>query len=52
MFARRGLIHVADDKAANGAAVKAYSKAGDMAGIVNELHVRIALCRCDGGHHS
>ena len=42
VFFRRDVIHFADNQAANGAAVKGYSKVPDLARVVSAMHVNIA----------
>ena len=42
VFFRRDVVHFADNQAANGAAVKGYSKVPDLARVVSAMHVNIA----------
>ena len=46
-FAGADVIHFADNKAANGGAVSAYSAAADLARIVSALHARWAVLAID-----
>ena len=42
VYFRRDVVHFADNQAANGAAVKGYSKVPDLARVVSAMHVNIA----------
>ena len=46
-FAGADVVHYADNKAANGGAVSAYSAAADLARIVSALHARWAVLAID-----